>query len=129
MTPNEHDAATLAIITASIGKILPCQRDMAAALDSSGSRVNHSIARLQAAGVIKIEGLGNSRAVEVIGVGCTLPRYTSKDPATYRAPEPEPVRIESYPCPRCGARSGCGHTAIALSTGRPVGWQRFARSV
>jgi len=126
MTRDEHDAATLAIITASIGKILPCQRDMAAALNSSGSRVNHSIARLQAAGVIKVEGLGNCRSVEVIGVGSTLARYTGKEVATYQAAVSEPVRAESYPCPRCGARSGCGHTAIALSTGRPGGWQRFA---
>lgn len=123
MTPNEHDAATLAIITANIGKILPCQRDMAAALNSSGSRINHSVARLQAAGVIKVDGLGNCRSVEVIGVGSTMPRYTGKELATYQPAEPEPVRSESYPCPRCGARSGCGHTAVALSTGRPGGWQ------
>jgi hypothetical protein len=126
MTRDEHDAATLAIITASIGKILPCQRDMAAALNSSGSRINHSIARLQAAGIIKVEGLGNCRSVEVVGVGSTLARYTSKELATYRAAEAEPVRIESYPCPRCGARSGCGHTAVALSTGRPGGWHLAA---
>lgn len=127
MTRDEHDAATLALITAYIGKILPCQRDMAATLGTNVSRVNHSIARLQQHGLIKVDGLGNCRSVEVIDKGCTLPRYGRTEVEGYQAAEPEPVRIESYSCPRCGSRGGsCGHTAIALSSGRPGGWQRYA---
>ena len=126
MTREQHDAATLALITAYIGKILPCQRDMAATLGSNGSRVNHSIARLQQSGLIKVEGLGNCRSVDVIGKGCTLPRYAGKEVATYQAAEAEPFRVESHACPRCGVRNCQRHTASFVTSGRVGGWQRFA---
>lgn len=126
MTREDHDAATLALIARYVGQILPCQRDMAAMLGSNGSRVNHSIARLQQQGKIRVEGLGNCRMIDVIGVGCTLPRYTSREVATYQPREVEPVRLESYSCPRCGARNCQRHTASFVSSGRPGGWQRYA---
>lgn len=126
MTREQHDAATLAYIVRYIGKVLPTQREMAGALNSSGSRVNHSIARLAERGKIAIEGLGNCRVVEVIGVGRTLPRHMSHELATYSPPEPMPVRIESHACPRCGVRNCQRHTASFVTSGRPGGWQRFA---
>lgn len=122
MTREEHDAATLALITRYIGDILPCQRDMAAALGSNGSRVNHSIARLQQQGKIRVEGLGNCRSIDVIGVGRTVPRYGSRELATYQPAQPEPVRLESYSCGRCGARNCSRHGAAFITTGRPGGW-------
>ncbi|KMS58777.1 hypothetical protein [Sphingobium cupriresistens] len=122
MTREDHDAATLALITRYVGQILPCQRDMAAELGSTGTRVNHSIARLQQQGKIRVEGLGNCRLIDVLGVGFTIPRYGNREVATYQAAQPEPVRLESYSCGRCGARNCERHGAAIITTGRAGGW-------
>lgn len=126
MTRDQHDAATLALIVAHIGAILPCQRDMAATLDSNGSRVNHSIARLQQAGLIRVHGLGNCRSVEVIGQGRTLPRYGTTEVDSYRPVEAVSAHLESWSCPRCGVRNCLDHNASFITSGRPGGWQLAA---
>ena len=121
-----HEArrlAVLAIITDHIGKILPTSRNIAYTLGCTTAQVDHSLRMLSREGVIDCQGNGNGRIVIVFGKGATIPRHAGKEVAAYRPPAPEPVRVESFSCPRCGARSCQRHSAAVLVTRAVPAWR------
>lgn len=121
MSGNETiDAAMLALVTAHIGRTLPCMRDIAAVAGGSAARVSHSFTRLTAAGKFIPHGSGNQRYIEVVGVGSTVPRWKGADegafvPRSAQASH-EPVRVFNFACPRCGARNCARHSPAPLIT-------------
>lgn len=115
--------AVLAIITDHIGKVLPTSRNIATMLGCTTAQVDHALRWLSTAGAIDCQGNGNGRFVIVFGKGATVPRYEGKEVATYRAPAVEPVRVENFCCPRCGARNCLRHGAAVLTTHAVPAWR------
>lgn len=120
-TPQEIIArreAVLAYITAHVGKILPVSRLIAVDMGCTTAQINHAFRMLSREGAIRCTGNGNSRVIMVTGVGSTLPRYLGKEVSSYvaREPEPEPVRVFNFACPRCGTRNCARHSPVPLIT-------------
>ena len=71
---------------------------------------NRTIAMLRAKGLIRAEGSNNYRTITVL-----------------EQPSQEPVRVENYACPRCGARNCVDHSASFLTTSARVpAWRAHA---
>ncbi|WP_022684533.1 hypothetical protein [Sphingobium bisphenolivorans] len=129
MIPSERAERVFAHLVKQVGKATPLNREIAVALKIKARDIDNTVTWLRTTGRINVKFGGNSRVIEIPGVGKTVSRNT----VLAKSQLPDPVKVEesfimaehSTPCPRCGARSGCGHTAIALSSGRPAGWQRF----
>lgn len=121
------DEKVLAHIASRIGDLSPTNRDMAERFDATISQIDHSISRLKQAGKIMTNGGGSSRVLHVPDVGHTLPRVGRMSEVRHVA-EITHERIEnSFPCPRCGCRSGCSHTASVLTANAErQGWRMWA---
>jgi len=121
MTPAQHRTAIFDHIAENIGKPTPTNQEMATALGVPTRQVNQYIGDLLTEGRIKAPERGKKRIFIIPGVGHTLSRYSAV------VAEDEPVRIEQWCCPRCGARSGnCTHTAVTLTTHGRTAWGALA---
>ncbi|ANI79035.1 hypothetical protein [Sphingobium sp. EP60837] len=71
---------------------------------------NRTVSMLRAKGAIKLGGNHNFRTMTVL-----------------EEPTQEPARVESYTCPRCGARNCAEHSAGVLTTSARIpAWRAYA---
>lgn len=113
-----RDRMMLAIMADHVGKVLPSARNMAAMMGCTKAQSDHAMRRLRRTGAVELFGNGPGRVYHIVGVGSTLPEYPGKEVAAYteRAPEPEPVRVFNFACPRCGTRNCARHSPVPLIT-------------
>lgn len=125
--------ALFEFICSKVGQITPRSVDMANAIGCTAIQAENAVTYLKRHARIKAEGLGDRRVLIVPGVGETIahggnrPRAAYLDTPVEAVTIDEPVRVASWSCPRCGARSGhCPHTTVALTVSDRAGWQRYA---
>lgn len=105
MTPREKRA--LDMIAYRVGRgIQPTNAEVGSYLGVSPGTAEQVIHRLRIMGAISFTRVDGRRHIEII-----------KEMV-------EPERVDSWTCPRCGARSGnCAHTAVALSSRDIPAWR------
>ena len=119
----------LAYLTKRVGNVTPRGAQVAQDIGCTSDEYHAACTWLKRNGKIAVEGVGYGRVVHVIGVGKTvaLSNHRAERDAVVPPPKFEPVRAESYACPRCGARNCSDHSAGFLTTSARVpAWRAYA---